>query len=76
MKIHYNLIGTLPGMEQYRCTLPELINRYQQYRSEADGCIIIACAAHFYGLSWALDYQTVEELILDIQELDHQLEVA
>lgn len=75
MVIHYELIGSVPEMGHFRDTLPALIAKYRADGRSADGALIVACAAHFYGLSLAEDFETMEGLIDAVESMDQELEV-
>lgn len=70
--IHYELIGSTPWCDQYRDDLEVLMDHALAGDADAEA-IVVNCAAHFYGLSiW--DFESVEDLVLAIREIDYALE--
>lgn len=63
LPIRYELIGTRPSCERFRETLPEVISDFKSSPSGSKAETISDCAAHFYGLSYATDFSSIDELI-------------
>lgn len=63
LPIHHELVGSRPSCERFRDTLGEVINDFKTSPSGSKAEIISDCAAHFYGLSYACDFSSIDELI-------------
>lgn len=86
MKVNYDLIGSMPSMEQYRNSLPQMIAEYEAMKTTnvegidkaklekmAAGVMIEMCATHFYGIDIS-DVGSMRELIDIIKSADQALE--
>jgi hypothetical protein len=88
MKLSYSLIGSIPEVERFRDTLPQMIADYKvamdamtEHTPRADRMAISImaehieqCAQHFYGID-TLQFETTDGIIDAIQAMDQDLEV-
>lgn len=69
--INYSLIGTISWCDEYRNQLEDLMVQARAGDQAAE-LIVVNCAAHFYGLDIA-NFETTHELMLAIEDADHEL---
>lgn len=73
IKIDYELIGSIPEMEQYRDNLPYMLDEFQKSQADELGAKLVYCAQHFFGLIPGTTFENAKQLIDVLRTVDEEL---